>query len=86
MNEVPSFRRLVYRHTAGPHAGLDQIVGFVDQKHFVYLLQREARPHKGPVPDKLSAIPMWPDGRMAKAMRLKTTDRYVMYQEVPCEP
>lgn len=85
MTTVPPFRRLVYRHTAGPYAGLDQIVGYVNETHFVYLLQREARPHTGPVPDKLKAIPMFPDGRMAKGMRLKTTDRYVLYQEVPCE-
>lgn len=81
MTEVPAFRRLVYRHTRGPWAGIDQIVGYVTPKDFTYLTVRERRAHKGPVPDVLTAVEMSPDGRESRGLRLKTTDRYVHYQE-----
>lgn len=83
MTEVPAFRRLVYRHTRGPWTGIDQIVGYVTPTDFIYLTARERRSHKGPVPDVLAEVEMSPNGRESRAMRLKTSDRYVHYQEIP---
>lgn len=64
------------RHTAGPYPGLRQICGSFS------LEDTEG----GRIPDILPAYPsppmaLWPDGRLAKALRLKSTDRYVLYQE-----
>lgn len=79
--KAPECRRLIYRHTRGAWAGIDQIVGVVTANHFIYLTVREARSHQGPVPDVLSEVPMMPDGRESRALRMKTTNRYVLYQE-----
>lgn len=82
MTEVPEFRRLIYRHTRGSWAGIDQIVGIATPRGFFFLTTREVKGHEGPAPDKMSVTQMMPDGREAKGLRLKSTDRYVMYQEV----
>jgi hypothetical protein len=82
-------RRIVYRHTAGPYPGLHQILalelrGEGGTGALFYLHTGEQRAlEPGPLPDRLAPIPMCPDGRMAKGMRLKTSDKWVLYQEVP---
>jgi len=82
MGDLTTARRLVYQHTRGPWKGIRQIVGLVTDKAFLYVTCAEARPHRGPVPEKLKAVPMSPDGRMGKGAALKTTDKYVLYLEV----
>ena len=75
-------RRIVYRHTAGPYPGLRQILAVASNEYLDYLHTRERRSlDPGPLPDMLAPVPMWPDGRMSKGMRLKSTDTYVLYQE-----
>ena len=83
-------RRVIYQHTRGPWKGVHQIIALElrDTPQGVgrlgYLHTREIRAlEPGPMPDRLAAIPMTPDGRQSKGMRLKSTDRYVLYQEVP---
>lgn len=67
-----NIRRIVLRHTAGPYAGLRQIIGcFGGDVEIPEVIP--AHP-QGPAP-------LWPDGRLAKALRLKSTDRYVLYTE-----
>lgn len=75
-------RRIVFRHTAGPYPGLRQITAIATDTSIMYLHSGVVRAHEGPLPDKLAAHPMWPDGRMARGMRLKSTDTYVLYQEI----
>lgn len=69
---MPTIRRIVVRHTAGPYAGLRQILGVTDSE-------------PGELPDILpgpgEVAPMFPDNRPARALRLKSTNRYVLYQE-----
>jgi hypothetical protein len=69
---MPNIRRLVLRHTAGPYAGLRQIIGLTDKA-------------PGELPDILPGPGevgvLWPDNRPARALRLLSTDRYVLYQE-----
>lgn len=60
-------RRLCVRHTAGPYPGLTQIIGLVKTDK--------------PLPEMLTGVAMSPDGRKAKVMRLRTTDKYALYQE-----
>lgn len=85
---TPRLRRVVYRHTAGPYPGLRQIVGLMTPEGVQFLhtnppFGRAFGPDgKG---DRLEPIPMWPDGRLSAGLRLKTTDRWVMYQESPLE-
>jgi len=82
-------RRIFYQHTTGPYVGLRQLVAMEmrhEQGHGAlgYIATGEIRTlEPGPMPDRLKAAPMFPDGRMAKAMRLKTTDKWVLYREVP---
>lgn len=69
---MDTIRRIVLRHTAGPYPGLRQIVGVIDKV--------------GELPDILPApseppANLWPDDREARALRMKSTDRYVLYQE-----
>lgn len=69
-------RRIVLRHTAGPYAGLRQIIGVFTAEDA----------ELGRIPEVIPAhpagpAPLWPDGRLAKALRLKATDRYVLYTE-----
>lgn len=81
-------RRLVYRHTAGPHPGLVQILGFVTDEGVAYLHTGEFRPF-GPqsgTGDILQPVQMAPDGRWSKGMRLAGNDRFVLYQEVCVQP
>ena len=71
-----TIRRVVLCHTAGPYPGLRQIIG-------VFTADDAAM---GRIPEVLPAHPqeaarLWPDGRLAKALRLHSTDRYVMYTE-----
>lgn len=62
----------MFAYTAGPLAGLRQIVGVFDEGDSV--------PEKMPAhPDP--PAPVWPDGRLARFLRLKSTDRYVLYSE-----
>jgi hypothetical protein len=78
-------RRLVYLHSAGPYVGLRQIVGVVDDSFIYYDTGARAEMRSlepgSPLPDKLAAIEMLPDRRLAKAMRLKSTDTYALYKE-----
>jgi hypothetical protein len=76
-----SLRRIVYIHTAGPYAGLRQILGLSAPEGVLFLHTGELRAHSGPPPDVLAPIAMPPDGRISAGMRLKSTDRYVLYQE-----
>lgn len=71
-----AIRRIVIQHTAGPYPGLRQIVG-------VFTAQDS---EQGRIPDVLPAYPaapqpLWPDGRLARALRLKSTETYVLYTE-----
>lgn len=82
-------RRIVYQHTRGPWIGLSQILAMEIRKtpqgrgKLGYLHTGKLRDlDPGPMPDRLAPVAMQPDGRMAKGMRLKTTDKYVVYQEV----
>ena len=78
-------RRIVYRHTAGPYPGLRQILALEGEQQLLYLHTGDMRIlDAGPLPDRLAPVALWPDGRLSKAMRLKTTDTYVVYQEVLC--
>jgi hypothetical protein len=69
-------RRIVLQHAAGPYPGLRQIVGlFTDEDA-----------ERGRIPDVLPAHPqspqpLWPDGRLARCLRLKSNDKYVVYLE-----
>jgi hypothetical protein len=63
-----TIRRVILRHTAGPYPGLRQILGVVEGV--------------GELPDILRDIVIRPSGRPATAMRLRSTRRYVLYQEV----
>lgn len=65
-------RRIVLAHTAGPYPGLRQILGVFNAHDSV--------------PDILPAYPapaisLPPDGRLGKALRLRSNDKYVLYQE-----
>ena len=79
-------RRIVYQHTAGAYPGLRQILA-VETEHegtpvLVYLHSNEGRRlDPGPLPDRLAPIKMPFDGRKAAAMRLKTSDKWVLYVE-----
>jgi hypothetical protein len=78
-------RRIVYRHTRGDYAGLRQILALADEDTnlLTYLHTGEARMlERGPLPDKLAPVALPFDGRIGRGMRLKTSDKYVMYQEV----
>lgn len=78
-------RRIIYQHTRGPWKGMHQFLAVenTDMQAVCYLHTGEIRGvEPGPLPDKLAAVAMFPDGRMARAMRLKTTDKYVLYQEM----
>ena len=82
-------RRIVYRHTAGPYVGLRQILGVEVRKtlqgpgHLLLLHIGEWMAlDPGPMPDVIQPIPLFPDMRMAKGMRLRTSDKYVLYQEM----
>lgn len=71
-----NIRRIVLRHTAGPYPGLRQIIGLFTAEDA----------DLGRIPEVIPAhpqgpAPLWPDGRLAKALKLKTTDRYVVYTE-----
>jgi hypothetical protein len=73
---ISNIRRIVLRHTAGPYAGLRQIIGVFSADDA----------EMGRIPEVIPAYPqgpapLWPDGRLAKALRIKATDRYVLYQE-----
>lgn len=73
---MTTIRRVVLRHTAGPYPGLCQIVGVFSADDA----------EQGRIPDILPAHPsppmaLWPDGRLTKALRLKSTPTYVLYQE-----
>lgn len=78
-------RRIIFEHTEGVFKGLRQIVGVQREKDIVYTHTEPymVRTHEGPLPDVLASIPMTPDGRWSRGMRLKTTDRYALYQELP---
>jgi hypothetical protein len=70
------FRRIVFRHTHGPYPGLRQIIG----------LFTKSDAELGRIPDVIPAHPappqpVWPDGRLAKALRLRSTETYVEYVE-----
>ena len=74
--------RIVYQHTTGPYPGLRQILAVTSDTAIHYLHTGEQRTlDPGPLPPCLAPVTMWPDGRMAIGMRLKTNDRYVLYQE-----
>ena len=78
-------RRIVYRHTRGDYVGLRQILAIADEdtNRLTYLHTGEARAlEAGPLPDRLAPVAMPFDGRIGRAMRLKTSDKYVLYQEV----
>jgi hypothetical protein len=80
-------RRIVYLHTAGPWIGLRQILGGEFREgqspgSLVYFHTGETKAlAAGPLPDRLAPVQMAPDGRVSKGMRLKTTDKYVLYVE-----
>lgn len=88
----PVVRRIVYRHTAGPYPGLRQILGIEIRQdanlpgqltwlHTGVVMSLEP----GPMPDKLVAIPLQPDGRHSKALRLVSKPGYSIYQESPVD-
>lgn len=64
-------RRIVLQHNAGPYAGLRQIMGTFP----------ETASERDQVPELVPAMPWWPDGRVSKALRLQSTDRWVLYSE-----
>lgn len=64
------------QHAAGPYAGLRQIVGVFTAEDSQAGRIPDVMPHHPNPP-----MPWWPDGRLAKALRLKSTDRYVLYTE-----
>jgi hypothetical protein len=73
---MTAIRRIFLRHTTGPYPGLVQMIGVFTAENA----------EMGQIPDVLPPHPqppaaLWPDGRLGKALRLKSTDRYVMYQE-----
>jgi hypothetical protein len=77
---IAPIRRIVLQHTAGPYPGLRQIIGTFTADNA----------ELGQIPDIIPAhpqpaAPMWPDGRLAKALRLKSTERYVLYVEQKAE-
>lgn len=77
---IRDFRRIIFRHTHGPYPGLRQIVG----------LFTSSDAELGRIPDVLPAhpappAPLWPDGRLAKALRLRSTETYVLYTEQAVE-
>lgn len=80
---IVKLRRVVFRHTAGPYPGLAQILGLMSDDGVGFIHTGEYRPFtpNSGTGDILAAIPMPPDGRWSKGMRLKSTDRYVLYQE-----
>ncbi len=78
-------RRIVYRHTRGDYPGLRQILALASEEANTlhYLHTGEVRKLEvGPLPDRLAPVQMPFDGRIGRAMRLKTSDKYVLYQEV----
>ncbi len=79
-------RRIVYCHTRGDYVGLRQILALADDELNIltYLHTREARAlDMGPLPDRLAPVAVLVGGdRRSRAMRLKTSDKYVLYQEV----
>lgn len=83
-----TIRRIVYQHTRGLYPGLHQILAIEaregDKGMLHYLHTGEQRTlEPGPMPDKLAAIRLNVGGsRVARAMRLKTSDKYVLYQEM----
>lgn len=69
-------RRIVVRYTAGPFAGLRKIIGVFTAEDA----------EQGRIPDVLPAFPsppaaLWPDGRLGRLLRLRSTDRAVFYVE-----
>jgi hypothetical protein len=81
-------RRIVYQHTRGPWVGLRQILAVTFEgnehtsPHLGYLHTGEVRALEfGPLPDRLAPVAMPPDGRLSKGMRLKSSDKYVLYLE-----
>jgi hypothetical protein len=78
-------RRIVYRHTRGAYPGLRQILALASEEDnsLRYLHTGEVRRLEvGPLPDRLAAVQLPFDGRIGRGMRLKTSDKYVVYQEV----
>lgn len=81
-------RRVVYVHTAGPYPGLRQILGLISDDGVQFLHTGEFRPFtpQSGTGDVLAAVQMCPDGRWSKGMRLRSTDRYALFQEKCVQP
>jgi hypothetical protein len=79
MNTIRTTRRVVIVHTAGPYPGLRQIIGLIP------LSDAAPAPEVLPPPGTGMAMALWPDQRGARALRLRSTERYVLYQERPVE-
>lgn len=66
-------RRVVCIHGVGPYINIPQIMGLI-------------RRGRKDMPEQLTNVVMPPDDRRANCvMRLKSTDRYVLYRELPNE-
>lgn len=76
---MTTIRRVVLLHTAGPYPGLRQIIGLFEGA------DTAPSPEVLPAPGTGMALTMWPDGRHARALRLKATPKFVLYQERPVE-
>jgi hypothetical protein len=77
-----TIRRIVVRHTAGPYPGLRQIIGAMTETGVQYFHTGESRPFGGGGNgDTLNQVRLWPDGRVGLLMRMKSNNRYALYQE-----
>lgn len=68
-------RRVVFLHKNGPYPGLYQIIGLIPNH------DEAPSPEVLPAPGTGMHIQAWPDGRKVRAMRLNSTERYVLYLE-----
>jgi hypothetical protein len=68
---VPSGRRIVLEHTAGPYVGLRQIMGHTDEFG------------GKPVPTLTDAFVINPGTRTAVAGLVRATPRFMLFRELP---
>jgi hypothetical protein len=77
-------RRVFVRHTAGPYPGLLQMVGLLVQGDDGAEVRRVDNGVVLPLArggDVLNGQQLGPDGRISNLLRLRSTDRWVLYQE-----
>jgi hypothetical protein len=68
-------RRLVLQHSTGPYPGLRQIIGVIPNH------DEAPSPEVLPPPGKGMTFEAWPDGRLIRARRLNSSEKFVLYLE-----